>query len=90
MGNFPQAVGSQIGRLGDKLLALGVRQVFLCQIERRKKWRHFDLDTGAVRVASANAALQSACGGAWSVLPEPQVTVERPGEGFPPRWRTFI
>ena len=53
----------QLGRLGDELLALGVRQVCLCQIERRKKWRHFDFDTGAARVASANAALQSACGG---------------------------
>ena len=59
----PEAVGSQLGRLGDELLALGVRQVCLCQIERRKKWRHFDFDTGAARVASANAALQSACGG---------------------------
>ena len=59
----PEAVGLQLGRLGDELLALGVRQVCLCQIERRKKWRHFDFDTGAARVASANAALQSACGG---------------------------
>ena len=59
----PEAVGSQLGRLGDELLALGVRQVCLCLIERRKKWRHFDYDTGAARVASANTALQSACGG---------------------------
>ena len=59
----PEAVGAQLGRLGDELLALGVRQVCLCQIGRRKKWRHFDFTTGAARVASANAALQSACGG---------------------------
>ena len=59
----PEAVGSQLGRLGDDLLALGVRQVCLCQIDRRKKLRHFDFDTGAARVASANAALQSTCGG---------------------------
>ena len=59
----PEAVGSQLGRLGDELLALGVRQVCLWQIERRKKWRYFNFDTGAARVASANAALQSACGG---------------------------
>ena len=59
----PEAVGSQLGRLGDELLALGVRQVCLCQIERRKKWRHFDFDTGAARVASANTAFQSACEG---------------------------
>ena len=59
----PEAVGSHLGRLGDELLAVGVRQVCLCLIERHKKWRHFDFDTGAARVASANAALQSACGG---------------------------
>ena len=59
----PEAVGLQLGRLGDELLALGVRQACLCQIERRKKWRHFDFDTGAARVASANTALQSACEG---------------------------
>ena len=58
----PVAVGSQLGRLGDELLALGVGQVCLCQLERRKKWRHFDFATGAARVASANAALQSTCG----------------------------
>ena len=33
----PEAVGSQLGKLGDELLALGVRQVCLCQIDRRKK-----------------------------------------------------
>ena len=53
----PEAVRSQLGRLGDEWLTLGVRQVCLCQIERRKKWCHFDFDTGAARVASANAAL---------------------------------
>ena len=41
----PEAVGSQLGRLGDELLALGVRRVCLCQTERRKKRRHFDFDT---------------------------------------------
>ena len=50
----PETVGSQLGRLGDELLALGVR---------RKKWRHLDYDTGATRVASSNTALQSACEG---------------------------
>ena len=64
----PETVGSQLGRLGDELLALGVRQVCLCQIERRKKWRHFDYDTGATRVASANTALQSACEGRRGLL----------------------
>ena len=59
----PEAMGSQLGRLGDELLALSVRQVCLCQIERRMKWRHFDFDTGAARVASANTALQSECEG---------------------------
>ena len=93
-GKFPPPpeAGSQLGRLGYELLALGDRQVCLCQIERRKKWRHFDLDAGAAPVASANAALQSACGGgeAWSVLLEPQVPVEQTGEGFPPIWLTYV
>ena len=59
----PEAVGSQLCRLGDELLALRFHQLCLCQIERHKKWRYFYFDTRAACIASANAALQSACGG---------------------------
>ena len=59
-----EAVGSQLCSLGDELLALWAMSArYVCQIEHRRKWRHFYFETGTARVGSANAAVQSECGG---------------------------
>ena len=60
----PQLVVSGLCLLATELLAIGVRQVGLCQI--RNQWRNCGIEEGAKRVAAVNAMLEAECQGSSS------------------------
>ena len=49
-----------------ELLAIGVQQVGLCQIEHRGKWRQCSVEEGTERADSVNARLDAECQGSVS------------------------
>lgn len=56
----PQSVGSRLCVFADELLARGVKQECLCQIERRRRWRHFDFENGSASLSgSGNFSAQN-------------------------------
>ena len=59
----PQGVGMQIYELAKRYRAEGVKQVVVCQIVRREKWRHFSFQDGTQAAIMANEFLEAACAG---------------------------
>ena len=57
----PVLVALDIQRLAVKLLGLGVKQVAVCQVIRRRKWRNFSYEECAARVFQVNDYLEHFC-----------------------------
>ena len=57
----PVLVALDIQRLAVKLLGLGVKQVAVCQVIRRRKWRNFSYEEGAARVIKISDYLEHFC-----------------------------
>ena len=62
----PHVVASGLCLLATELLAIGVKQVGLCQIEHRGRWRHFSVEEGTARADSVNVKMDAECHGSVS------------------------
>ena len=62
----PHLVASGLCLLATELLAIGVQQVGVCQIEHRGKWRHCSVEEGTARADSVNVKLDAECQGSVS------------------------
>ena len=62
----PHLVASGLCLLATELLAIGVQQVGLCQIEHRGKWRQCSVEEGTEWADSVNARVDAECQGSVS------------------------
>ena len=62
----PHLVASGLCLLATELLAIGVQQAGVCQIEHRGKWRHCSVEEGTARADSVNVKLDAECQGSVS------------------------
>ena len=62
----PDLVASGLCLLTTELLAIGVQQVGLCQIEHRVKWHHCSVEEGTARADSVNVKMEAECQGSVS------------------------
>ena len=54
-------VGMQLYNFAQVLVQRGVQQVVVCQVVRRKSWRHLTQDVATARVSEINEFLRAAC-----------------------------
>ncbi|KAI0207861.1 hypothetical protein LSAT2_007513 [Lamellibrachia satsuma] len=66
-GPTPQSVGMQMYSLAKKLLAVGVKQVVICQMVTQDSWRQLSPEEGEARVSRINEFLQAACSGCTQI-----------------------
>ena len=54
-------VGMQLYNFAQVLVQRGVQQVVVCQVFRRKSWRHLTQDVGTARISEINEFLRTVC-----------------------------
>ena len=62
----PHLVASGLCLLATELLAIGVQQVGICQIEHRGNWRQCSVEEGTARADSVNVKWDAECHGSTS------------------------